>query len=138
MRGLSQDQVNFYLGLEPAQAACRGRRRHDFRLADLLPGADLPPTVKLEKIGVIFEVTDHCARGCGRWIRYITDNRGLIDYSTARYGGGGPKYSATGLALTVADDRLFFAHMQATLIVEAYRRQAAQARRAREAQRGAA
>lgn len=129
MKGLTAEQIEFYLRLEPAQAACRGTHRHKFLLADLLPGKNLPKTVRLEKVGAIFEVTDHCARKCGRWIRYLTDRRGMIDYSTARYGGGGPNYSAAGLAIPKGTDRLFMAHMQASLIVEAYARMVAQAAR---------
>jgi hypothetical protein len=141
MHGLTPEQIDFYLSLEPEQAACRGRRRHDFRLADLLPGRDLPRTVDLDRVGGVYELTDHCARKCGRFIRVLTNRAGMIDWSTARYGGGGPNYLATGLGLTAGNDRLFFDHMQASLIVEAYKRRAAQAQRAaaqQAAQEGAA
>lgn len=123
MQGLTPEQVAFFLALEPEQAACRGSHRHKFLLADLLPGRNLPRSVKLEKIGAVLQVTDHCARGCGRWIRYVTDSHYVIDYSTARYGGGGPNYSAAGLALPAGADRAFMANMQAELLEQAWRLQ---------------
>jgi hypothetical protein len=134
MHGLTPEQIEFYLRLEPSQAACRGRRRHDFRLADLLPGKDLPKTVELDRVGGVYELTDHCARKCGRFIRVLTDRRGMLDWSTARYGGGGPNYLATGLGLTAGNDRLFFDDMQSSLIVEAWKRRQAQAQRRAAAQ----
>jgi hypothetical protein len=108
MRGLDPDQVEFYQRLSPAAAACRGGRRHQFQLRDLLTRDRLPRGIDLApQAGGVYQVTDHCARKCGRWIRYTTNAAGAIDWDSAHYGGAEDTYLATGLGLSAADDRLF-------------------------------
>ena len=119
MRDLDVDQVSFYQHLSPEQAVCRGKRRHDF--PGIVPGKPLPASIAVERSAGVYQVTEHCERGCGRFITYLTSRAGVPDYSTVRYGGGGPNYLATGLGLTAADDRLHMAYQQADTIREAYR-----------------
>lgn len=108
MKGLDPDQIEFYQRLSPAQAACRGGRRHNFQLRELLTRAKLPRTLQLTPmVQGGYQITDHCARGCGRWIRYITLPSGGIDWDSAVYGGGGSNYHAKGLDLSAGDDRQF-------------------------------
>jgi hypothetical protein len=118
MRDLDDEQVEFYRGLDPEQAVCRGKRRHLF--PGIVPGRKIPVTIDLVPVGYgVVEITEHCERGCGRWIRYLTRRNGTPDYSTAHYGGGGRRYRATGLRLTVADDRAFMEHVQGETIRDA-------------------
>jgi hypothetical protein len=108
MYGLDQEQIEFYQRLEPEQAMCRGGRRHHFHMQDLIAGRNLPHGINLVPVrGGVYQLTDHCERGCGRWIRYETLPGGAIDWDSARYGGGGPNYRAKGLGLTAGDDKLF-------------------------------
>lgn len=119
MRDLDQEQIDFYLGLEPEQAMCRGKRRHDFK--GIIPGQKVPEFIIMARIQEGITLTEHCHRGCGRWVRYTTDSRGLIDYTSAVYGGGGPNYLATGLDLTAADDREFLRYEQAQTVLDSMR-----------------
>lgn len=120
MRDLDQDQIDFYLGLDPQQAVCRGKRRHKFGLDDLIPGRAFPRGIDIQPAaGGVVQITDHCQRRCGRWIRYTTGPDGLIDWDTASYGGGGDRYHARGLGLSASDDREFMRYLQADQIRDA-------------------
>lgn len=115
MRGLDEDQIEFYRRLDPEQAVCRGKRRHDF--PGIIPGREIPASIRIAAVGRgVAEITEHCERGCGRFITYLTDSHGVPDYSTRRYGGGGERYHATGLGLTAANDQSFMAFSQAETI----------------------
>jgi hypothetical protein len=119
MYGLDQEQIDFYLGLDPEQAMCRGGRRHDFHMQDLIAGRDWPEAIELVPAhGGVYQLTDHCERGCGRWIRYDTLPGGAIDWDSARYGGGGARYHATGLGLTAGDDKLYMHYLQDQVIAD--------------------
>jgi hypothetical protein len=118
MHGLDQEQIAFYGGLDPEQAVCRGKRRHKFHLDDLIPGRQFPEGIELVRIQGAYQLTDHCQRGCGRWVRYTTLAGGAIDWDSARYGGGGARYHATGLGLSVADDRLYMHYIQDEMVIE--------------------
>ncbi len=91
MHGLDQDQISFYEGLDPQQAVCRGRRRHKFPLDDLIPGRVFPGGIELAPVQGVYQLTAHCQRDCGRWIRYMTSAAGEIDWDSAVYGGGGKR-----------------------------------------------
>jgi hypothetical protein len=122
MLDLDQNQIGFYLGLDPAVAVCRGKRRHKF--PGLVPGRPLPRTIDITRPGGIYQVTEHCERGCGRFITYSAGRDGRPDYSTARYGGwrsGEGGQLATGLGLTAGDDSAYMAYIQAEAVTEGFR-----------------
>lgn len=122
MKGLDQAQIDFYLGLDPEQAMCRGGRRHKFNMQDLMAGYDWPKGVELTPAaGGVYQLTDHCQRNCGRWIRYDTVAGGRIDWDSARYGGGGDRYHAKGLGLTAGDDKLYMHWLQDEVIADRIR-----------------
>ena len=122
MSGLDEDQKDFYLGLDPQQAVCRGSRRHNFALDGLVPGDSLPSTLQaVRQRGGVIQITDHCQRGCGRWRRYSTFPGGAIDWDSCSYGGGGKRYLATGLGLTASDDRAYKRHIQDEAFADAWK-----------------
>lgn len=119
MDGLDQDQINFYLSLEPAVAVCRGKRRHKF--PGLVPGKDVPDTVDIRRVNGIYQVTEFCERECGRSITYTAGREGIPDYSTAKYGGWKDgKELATGLGLTAGDDALHMRYIQKQAVLDGF------------------
>jgi hypothetical protein len=137
-RDLDEDQREFYRGLDPAVAICRGFRRHNF--PRLIPGKPIPRQITITRPGGIYQMTVACAEACGRTITYTADRFGRPDYSTARYGGWeAGRQLATGLGLAAVDDREWASYIQAEAVTEGFKLQEAQRARAeaaREARSG--
>lgn len=137
MRDLDQAQIDFYLGIEPAVAVCRGKRRHKF--PGLVPGQPLSRNITVTRSRGVYQVTERCERGCGRSITYTAGSDGVPDYTTAVYGGWSEgRQLATGLGLTAATDHQFMRYVQREAVVEGFQltaKRAAQAAAEREAEK---